>query len=197
MPVEETDLECEKCGSRMIVKNGRYGKFAACPNYPECKNTKPLDKNGNPTEKSRDTAEPTDEVCDKCGAQMVKRHGRYGEFLACSRFPDCKNTKQILHEIGVKCPKCGKELVRRYGRNRSVFYSCMGYPDCDFVSWDQPTNETCPNCGKPLYIKKGKRQIVCKEKSCGYKRDLPEEDENGTSEAGSKTESDRAAGEDV
>ncbi|MGI6202905.1 MAG: type I DNA topoisomerase [Eubacteriales bacterium] len=197
LPVEETDLECEKCGSRMIVKNGRYGKFAACPNYPECKNTKPLDKNGNPTEKSRDTAEPTDEVCDKCGAQMVKRHGRYGEFLACSRFPDCKNTKQILHEIGVKCPKCGKELVRRYGRNRSVFYSCMGYPDCDFVSWDQPTNETCPNCGKPLYIKKGKRQIVCKEKSCGYKRDLPEEDENGTSEAGSKTESDRAAGEDV
>lgn len=195
LPVEETDIICEKCGSRMIVKNGRYGKFAACPNYPECKNTKPLDKNGNLAEKSRETAEPTDEVCEKCGAPMVKRHGRYGEFLACSRFPECKNTKQIVQGIGVKCPKCGGEIIRRFGKNRSVFFSCEKYPECDFVSWDQPTNEKCPNCGKQLYIKKGKRQLVCKEKACGYKRDLPE-DENTENQPGSDNDISRAAGED-
>ena len=120
-----------------------------------------------------------------------------GSFLR-SRFPDCKNTKQILHEIGVKCPKRGKELVRRYGRNRSVFYSCMGYPDCDFVSWDQPTNETCPTCGKPLYTKKGKTPNRLKEKSCGYKAVIcRRKTKTAIAEAGSKTESDRAAGEDV
>jgi len=191
LPVEETDIICEKCGSRMIVKTGRYGKFAACPNYPECKNTKPLDKNGNLAEKSRAAAEPTDEICDKCGAPMVKRHGRFGEFLACSRFPECKNTKQIVHGIGVSCPKCGGQIVRRFGKNRSVFYSCENYPDCDFVSWDQPTDEKCPNCGQPLYIKKGKNLLYCKDKSCGYRRELPEV-ENGEQ----KAEPESAAGED-
>ncbi len=178
LPVEETDILCDKCGRRMIIKNGRYGKFAACPGYPECKNTKPLDRDGKPAEKGSDTAEPIDEVCDKCGAQMVKRRGRYGDFIACSRFPECKNTKQIAKTIGVPCPKCGSELVQRHGKNRSLFYSCEKYPDCDFVSWDQPTGEKCPNCGNMLYIKKGKRLLVCREKSCGYKRDLPETDDN-------------------
>jgi DNA topoisomerase I, bacterial len=180
LPVEETDIICEKCGSRMIIKNGRYGKFAACPNYPECKNTKPLDRDGKPAEKGKEAAEPTDEICEKCGAPMLKRHGRYGDFLACSKFPECKNTKQLSQLIGVKCPKCGAELVRRHGKNRSVFFSCEKYPDCDFVSWDQPTNEICPKCGKPLYIKKGKHLLICREKSCGYKKELPETDENNS-----------------
>lgn len=196
LPVEETDLICEKCGSRMIVKNGRYGKFAACPNYPECKNTKPLDRDGNPAEKVRDNPEPTDVICDRCGAPMVKRHGRYGDFLACSRFPECKNTKHLAQEIGVKCPKCGSELVRRISKNRSVFYSCEKYPDCDFVSWDMPTNEACPNCGKPLYIKKGKQQLVCKDKSCGYKRDLPEESDKKEKLPGGDKEFEYAAVEE-
>ncbi len=175
---EQTDLICEKCGSRMVVKAGRYGKFAACPNYPECKNTKPLDKGDKDEKEKKNTAEETDQVCEKCGAPMLRRRGRYGEFLACSKYPTCKNTKQILKELGVKCPKCGAAAVVRYGRNRTVFYSCERYPECDFRSWDQPTEQLCPQCGNVLYLKKGKGQLVCHEKDCGYKCDAPSEVSN-------------------
>lgn len=174
---EETDIICEKCGSRMIIKNGRYGKFAACPNYPECKNTKPLGRDGKVENEKQSNAEETDQICEKCGSPMLKRRGRYGEFLACSRYPECKNTKQILKELGVKCPKCGANAVVRYGKNRTVFYSCERYPECDFRSWDQPTEKKCPECGNVLYLKKGKGQLVCHEKECGYKCEAPETDD--------------------
>jgi len=77
--------------------------------------------------------------------------------------------------VGVPCPKCGAQIVAKNGKNRSFFYSCEKYPACDFLSWDQPTDKVCPDCGNPLYIKKGKQQLVCHEKSCGYKQDLPEQ----------------------
>ncbi len=168
VPVEETDIICEKCGSRMIVKNGRYGKFAACPNYPECKNTKPLDRDGKPAE----VKEPvmTDMVCEQCGSPMLLRTGRFGSFYACSKYPECKNTKRIAKSIGVKCPKCGADIVAKYGRKRTAFYSCERYPECDFSTWDLPLDEKCPQCGKPLYKKKGKPLIICADKECGYKR---------------------------
>ncbi|MBE6611566.1 MAG: DNA topoisomerase I, partial [Ruminococcaceae bacterium] len=172
LPVEETDLVCEKCGSKMVVKNGRYGKFAACPNYPECKNTKPLTGNDAAEEKT----EVTDMVCEKCGSPMVLRTGRYGNFYACSKYPECKTTKQIAKEIGVACPKCGAKVVVKKGRNRSVFYSCERYPECDFSSWDMPTAEKCPDCGDMLYRKKGKNQLICKHEGCGYKREVEMED---------------------
>ncbi len=172
VPVEETDIICEKCGSRMVVKNGRYGKFAACPNYPACKNTKPLDKTG----KTAEVQQPvlTDIKCELCGSPMILRTGRYGSFYACSRYPECKGTKRIAKPIGVPCPKCGAELVSKNGRNRSFFYSCSRYPDCDFSTWDLPLNEKCPKCGKPLYKKKGRGLIVCGDKACGYKREDPD-----------------------
>ena len=172
VPVEETDIICEKCGSRMVVKNGRYGKFAACPNYPACKNTKPLDKAGNAAEAPQPVM--TDLKCELCGSPMILRTGRYGSFYACSRYPECKGTKHIDKPIGVPCPKCGAELVAKNGRNRSFFYSCSRYPECDFSTWDLPLNEKCPKCGKPLYKKKGKALIVCGDKECGYKREEPE-----------------------
>ena len=172
VPEQETDIICEKCGARMVVKQGRFGKFAACPNYPECRNTKPLDKDGKPVEKNDTPPEKTGELCPLCGGDMLKRHGRYGDFIACSNYPKCKNTKQILKPIGVPCPKCGAQLVVRTGKNRSVFYSCERHPDCDFVSWDMPTNEKCPQCGNMLFIKKGRKQLVCHEKECGYKKDI-------------------------
>jgi len=171
IPDEKTDIICDKCGATMILKSGRYGKFAACPNYPECKNTKPLTDNKASNEKEKPKPEKTDIICDKCGAEMLKRKGPYGEFYACSKYPECKNTKQILQKLGVPCPICGSETVVRYGKNRSVFYSCEKYPDCTFTSWDQPLAEKCPKCGKTLYLKKAKHQIVCAEKNCGYKRD--------------------------
>lgn len=174
LPVEETDMVCELCGSKMIVKKGRYGKFAACPNYPACKNTKPLYKK----EENMDKKEP--EIapfkCEVCGSDMVLRNGRYGAFYACARYPACKFTKQKVKELGVNCPKCGSPLVTKHGKNRTVFYSCSRYPDCDFSSWDLPTNEKCPKCGEMLYRKKGKNMLVCKKEGCGYKRDIPSED---------------------
>ena len=166
---EKTDLICEKCGATMVVKNGRYGKFAACPNYPACRNTKPLIA---PDQTASQPAQPTGLKCELCGADMVVRPGRYGNFYACSRYPECKNTLQIKHPIGVSCPKCGAQILQRQGKNRRVFYSCEQYPDCDFSSWDLPLPQTCPSCGKLLYAKKGKNYVLCHDKACGYKREM-------------------------
>ena len=168
---QTTDLICEKCGAVMVVKNGRYGKFAACPNYPACRNTKPLTD-----EKEQKPLEKTGEKCELCGADMVIRPGRYGNFYACSRYPECKNTKQIRHPVGVSCPKCGGEILQRSGKNRRIFYSCENYPTCDFSSWDLPLRENCPRCGKLLFAKKGKNLILCHDKACGYKREMTEEE---------------------
>ena len=189
LPVEETDIVCEKCGAKMIIKNGRYGKFAACPNYPTCKNTKPLRPDGTVDTGNGSEGEKTDLKCEKCGSDMVLRTGRYGSFYACSKYPECKFTKRIAKGIGIKCPKCGAEIVCKHGKNRTTFYSCERYPDCDFSSWDLPLDEKCPKCGKPLYRKKGKPLIICHDESCGYKRQAepkPESGENG--EGGSENE---------
>lgn len=166
---EETDILCDKCGARMIVKNGRYGKFAACPNYPECKNTKQLDKDGREVQK-KEKAQPVEGMkCELCGGDMVLRTGRYGEFYACANYPACKFTKQKTRETGVSCPECGGKIVMRFGgKRRSVFYSCENYPTCKFSSWMQPTEEKCPNCGKPLFVNKSKNALVCADKACGY-----------------------------
>ena len=180
VPVESTDIVCDKCGAQMIVKNGRFGKFAACPNYPTCKNTKPLTPTADPNaeEKSEETkveAVATDMVCEKCGAPMVLRTGRYGSFYACSAYPTCKFTKPKTRDIGVACPKCSAKLVMKTGRNKTVFYSCERYPECDFSSWDMPTAEKCPTCGQMLFRKKGKALLVCHDKACGYSRETEPE----------------------
>lgn len=173
LPVEETDIVCEHCGSRMIVKNGRYGKFAACPNYPSCKNTRPLTRSGEALVEKVPEIAPT--KCELCGADMILRSGRYGNFYACSRYPECKFTKQKTKSLGVACPDCGADIVTKYGKNKTVFYSCSRYPECKFSSWDMPTSEKCPNCGGMLFRKKGKNQLMCKTENCGYKVDIPQE----------------------
>ena len=184
VPVEETDIICDKCGSRMIVKNGRFGKFAACPNYPQCRSTKPLvkvneeeldggeekeeKKAQKPEKKEQKKAVVADFKCEKCGSDMVLRTGRYGSFYACVNYPTCKTTKPRTKDIGVPCPKCGSKVVLKYGKNKSVFYSCEKYPSCDFSSWDMPVNEKCPNCGDILFRKKGKPVLVCHNEKCGF-----------------------------
>ena len=177
IPVEETDIICDKCGSRMVIKNGRYGKFAACPNYPQCRNTKPLN-----AEKSKEEpeAEPkkliiADFKCEKCGSDMVQRVGRYGSFFACIRYPECDFSKQKTKDIGVPCPKCGSKIIMKNGKRRTVFYSCEKYPTCDFSSWDLPTAEKCPDCGEMLFRKKGQAMLVCHNTDCTYKREIPAE----------------------
>ena len=159
----------------MIVKNGRFGKFAACPNYPACKNTKPLTRQGDGLIEKKPEIAPM--KCELCGADMILRNGRYGSFYACSRYPECKFTKQKVKELGVKCPECGAELVTKYGKNRTVFYSCSRYPECKFSSWDIPTNEKCPKCGGMLLRKKGKNLLVCRNPECDYRAEAPAETE--------------------
>ncbi len=177
LPVEETDIICEKCGARMVIKSGKFGDFAACPNYPACKNTKPLDndrqkRKGAKNELSGREPVLADFKCEKCGGDMVLRHGRYGSFYACVNYPECKFTKQKTKDIDVACPKCGSKIVMKRGRNRSVFYSCERYPECDFSSWDLPTGEKCPACSGMLFRSKSKGMLVCKTENCGYERPI-------------------------
>ncbi len=173
---KETDIICEKCGSRMIIKNGRFGKFAACPNYPECKNTKPIDSDGNllKTEEKAAPEEvkyaPEDVKCEKCGSRMVIKKGRFGSFYACENYPECKTTKAIAKDTNVKCPLCGSKIVIKHGRKKTVFYSCEGYPECKFSTWDVPLEEKCPDCGGLLLRKKGKENVYCYNEKCGYKK---------------------------
>lgn len=171
IPVEETDLTCDLCGAKMVVKEGRFGKFAACPNYPKCKGTKQLPK--------RETAKSdADEIsspqiagfkCEKCGSDMVVRTGQYGEFYACVRYPECKFTKAKAEKLeGVVCPECGGDILIKRSKSKNFFYSCANYPKCDFSSWDMPTAEKCPECSSVLFKKKAKGISVCKK--CNYEK---------------------------
>jgi len=175
---EESDVICDKCGATMIYKNGRFGRFLACPNYPTCRNTRALGADGKPVEREERTAEPAGFTCEVCGAQMVVRNGRFGTFYACENYPTCTFTKQKSVTLDAPCPKCGAKTVARQGKNRSLFFSCESYPDCDFTSWDMPLAERCPDCGGALYYRKSRGQVICKERGCGYKREqehtLPE-----------------------
>lgn len=156
-----TDEVCEKCGSPMVIKLGRFGKFLACSNYPDCKNTKPLGEDGKIEE-----PEKTDEVCPKCGSAMIFKSGRFGKFLACSKYPECKTTKRIEKGTGVICPKCNQgEMVARKGRGGKFFYTCNKYPECQHITWSKPTGEYCPEC-KQLLIAGPKDTVKCE--SCDY-----------------------------
>ena len=113
----------------------------------------------------------TDLICEKCGRPMVVKFGRYGKFIACSGYPECKNIKKIVHETGAECPKCGGKVVLKKSKRGRVFYGCSEYPNCDFVSWDEPTMEKCPRCGKTLLKKKGKHpKFYCVTPDCGYEK---------------------------
>jgi len=190
VPVEETDIICDKCGSRMIVKNGKFGKFAACPNFPKCRNTKPLvdpkvedaEAEEKPEQKPevKEEKKPViaeDMKCEKCGGDMVLRNGKFGSFYACANYPACKYTKQRIKEVGVPCPKCGSKVIVRYSKSKTLFYGCESYPKCDFSSWDMPVAKLCPDCGKNLYFKKSKGQLICHDESCGYSEPYTEQEQ--------------------
>ena len=170
---EESDETCEKCGSKMILKWGRYGRFLGCPNYPECSNVKSL--RGDEAQPAQ--PEPTDEVCDKCGSPMVIKTSRAGgKFLACTAYPRCKNAKPI--NTGIDCPKvdCDGYLGERRSRRGKAFYGCSNYPDCDFVVWDKPFPKACPECDAPFVLDKTTktkaRHLACYNKACGFTEQL-------------------------
>lgn len=169
--IQESDIVCEKCGAKMVYKTGRFGKFLACPNYPSCKNTLAVDKDGNPVKNEPAKPELAGFKCEACGAEMVVRRGKYGVFYACEKYPSCTYTKQRVADVGVSCPRCSGKILARHGKGNSLFYSCENYPECDFSSWDMPLSERCPECNEMLYYRKSRKSVICKNKNCGYKRE--------------------------
>jgi DNA topoisomerase-1 len=150
----------------MIIKWGRHGRFLACTNFPECKNTKPIDDAGKPVEQ-----ETIDKKCPNCGKALIVKHDRRGRrFIACSGYPDCKYTEP--YDMGFKCPNenCNGHVQERYTRRGKVFYGCSNYPDCDFASWDPPIEGPCPTCGCEtmfMRVRKNGTSKVCV--ACKYR----------------------------
>jgi len=170
-----TDLVCEKCGSPMVIKWGRMGRFLACSGYPDCKNTKDFVEENGTIRVVEDL--PTEETCPTCGKPMVNKRGRFGRFLACSDYPTCKTTRPITLK-GVACPDCGGGLAERKSRFGKSFFGCVNYPNCKFAAWDRPIPGPCPQCGKPYLLQKYTKRdgafIACPDKQCGYRREAPE-----------------------
>ena len=164
--LEKSDEKCDKCGSAMVVKLGRFGKFLSCTNYPECKNAKPM-AGGQVVEKSEEQKELEKKLsgkkCEKCGEPMEVKTGRFGSFLGCSGYPKCKNIQSIIKQTGVKCPNCkdGQLIERRARKTGKVFYGCNKYPKCKTAFWDKPTGELCKKC-KSMMVEK-KDGVVCSE----------------------------------
>ncbi len=201
----DSDLNCEKCGQKMVVRLGRSGKFLACSGYPACKSTINIPEelllfaNGVPAgpmaiaelldqygSAERNESELIDEKCDKCGSSMQIRTGRYGRFIACTNYPECKNTRPIVKDSGVACPKpgCGGRMLEKKSKRGRIFYGCSNYPACDLTTWAMPTGELCPECSSPLVwhsTKKSGKFIKCSGKGCKYKV-VPESTENDEQE---------------
>jgi DNA topoisomerase-1 len=147
----ESDELCDRCGSPMIIKWGRNGQFLACSAYPECKNTRPLESEGN--------GDPVERDCPKCGEPLIYRYGRFGKFIACSTYPDCNYTESIT--TGVKCPEdnCDGELAQRRSRGGKTFWGCVRYPECKFASWYKPVDKQCPACGYSIMVEKETKKL--------------------------------------
>jgi len=183
-----TDLKCEECGREVVIKSGKYGQFLSCSGYPDCKYAKKIkDMKIEDTEipvlkvmigKGDDAPQTLDKPCPDCGGELVRKRGRYGEFVACSNYPECKHIHK--ETIGVKCPSdgCDGEIQLKKSKRGKIFYSCVNYPKCDYVSWDKPTGEACPDCAAPTTFEKKRKKdpvIYCSKKECGFSRSLEEE----------------------
>lgn len=169
-----TDIPCSECDGMMVIKWGRMGEFLACEKYPECKHTQNFKKleDGAIVPIEKEEPEETGKACEKCGRPMVYKHGRYGKFLACSGYPECKHIPAIT--TGVKCPQdgCKGEIVQKKSKRGKIFYSCNQYPKCKFALWDKPVNKTCPKCGASFLLEKETKKmgshLKCADQSCGY-----------------------------
>jgi DNA topoisomerase-1 len=170
--VEETDEVCEQCGSPMVKRWGKYGRFLACSAYPKCRNSRDLDSGQE--EKAEPELLPDEEPCPKCGSTLALRTGRFGPFTACSSYPTCRYVKPTT--TGVSCPEegCGGEIIERRSRKGKLFYGCSSYPDCRFTLWQMPVDEACPDCGSPYLVlrtdKSGRSTAYCPAKGCGHKK---------------------------
>jgi DNA topoisomerase I len=180
-----TELKCPECSHTLHVKIGKNGHFLACSGYPECKYSRDYtrDEKGNiqPVEPLAD--EPTDKSCEKCGRPMVLKRGPFGDFYACSGYPECRNTQSRTlngngKSTGVKCPQdgCTGELLEKTSKRGKTFYGCNRYPDCTFATWDKPVARDCPACGAKILVERiTKRQGTlhsCLNPDCGFKEQV-------------------------
>jgi DNA topoisomerase-1 len=168
IPLEDV---CPKCGKKLVIKEGRYGRFKGCSGYPDCEFRESLVKK---------EVTPLDEECPECGSQLVIRSGRYGNFVACSNYPKCKYVKSEKKDTGIRCPKeCGGTIVRKKTRKGRIFHGCSKYPDCDFATWDEPLPKPCPECGREFVLRKnlikGEPFLHCSNEECEYKETVERE----------------------
>ncbi|MGD9305673.1 MAG: type I DNA topoisomerase [Desulfobacterales bacterium] len=177
-----TDLSCPECGKQLHIKVGKNGHFLACCGYPECRYSRDYirDEKGKIQAVEPNSQDITDKRCEKCGKPMVIKRGRYGEFLACSGYPDCEHTQSLNSNgpgkpIGVKCPHngCSGDVVERQSKRGKIFYGCSRFPDCNFATWDKPVATECPSCHANFLVEKTTKKegtfLACIENGCGYK----------------------------
>jgi DNA topoisomerase-1 len=169
---ELLDEDCPKCGKKLSSRLGRSGRFIGCTAYPECDYTRNVD--GEETTASEPEV-VADRKCPKCESDLWVRIGKYGKFIGCSSYPKCKHIESLEQptNTGVDCPQCKKgEILVRKSRRGKIFYSCSGYPECDYALWNEPVKEPCPDCEWPILTTKTTKsrgaEKVCPQKSCGY-----------------------------
>lgn len=168
-----TEEICEKCGQAMVIKTGKSGPFLACSNYPACRNTKDFIRDQSGKIEIQKEEPQVHGSCEKCGRPMVQKRGKFGVFLACSGYPECKNTRPL--GTGIKCPEsgCGGEIIQKSTKKGRVFYGCSRYPGCVFATWEQPISEECPQCKASFLLLKinrnGSKQVHCVNQGCSYK----------------------------
>ncbi|MEO1270307.1 MAG: type I DNA topoisomerase, partial [Myxococcota bacterium] len=151
----ETDIVCSECERMMVIKWGKNGYFLACSGYPDCKNTAEFTTDEDGTIRIVEEEVVVVGECDKCGGDLIVKTGRYGRFLACNSYPECKNTKPF--SLGVPCPTCSSDLIEKRSRRGRTFYGCSSYPDCTFAVWDEPVHHDCPACGSPYLLRQSRR----------------------------------------
>ena len=170
---EKMDEQCPKCKKPLSIRLGKRGRFIGCTDYPACDYTRNLAENE--AEAQADAQLIEGRTCPDCQKPLIIRHGRYGKFIGCSGYPDCKFIESLEkpEDTAVKCPKCKEgHILKRRSRRGKIFYSCARYPDCDYALWYPPIDEPCPKCHWPMMMMKTtKRQgdeKVCPQKECGY-----------------------------
>lgn len=182
----KTGLLCPLCSNSLNIKVGKNGPFLACSGYPECRFTRNYerDEKGVVQMEEIPEQEANGEVCEKCGKPMAVKSGKFGAFLGCSGYPECKNTRPLNNgnekpsAIGVKCPQegCGGEIQERKSRRGKVFYGCSNYPKCKFATWDKPVDKPCPLCKAQFLVEKSSKKlgqyIACSTKGCGHKEQV-------------------------
>ncbi len=177
---QPTEIPCGNCDAKLIIKWGRSGEFLACPNYPECKFTRNFERDENGNIKIVE-AEVIDEKCDACGSPMQVRFGKFGKFVGCTAYPECKNVRPLVKPVptGVHCPDCGEgEIMEKRSRGGKTFFSCNRYPKCRFATWEKPIPEKCPDCGAPFVVEKTTKKFGtvrrCLAEGCKYQETVAE-----------------------